>query len=55
MKNVACKDHRARKHADENSKHKLLKKSESLKNVEELKRVTVTPDYTYRQRQRTRR
>ena len=37
--------------SDENSKQKLLKKSDSLKNVEELKKVTVTPDYTYRQRQ----
>ena len=37
--------------ADESSKQKLLKKSESLKNVEELKKVHVTPDYTHRQRQ----
>lgn len=36
---------------EENSKHKMLKISQKLKAVQELKTITVTPDYTFRQRQ----
>ena len=36
---------------EENSKHKMFKNSQTLKAVQELKTITVTPHYTFRQRQ----
>lgn len=35
---------------DENSKKKFLKSSSLLKNTNEFKKISVTPDYTFRQR-----
>lgn len=37
--------------SEEQSKYKLLKNSQKLKTNEELKKVSITPDYTFRQRQ----